>query len=104
MLDVFEGMSAQSRCFRFLAPMWRLPDFAIRHLADVDHQRHVALVAELDGRPVAIGRYFRDVDDPTVAEVSLAVADEHQGRGIGTRLLAGLGAVGRRTASSASPT
>ncbi len=43
---------------------------------------------------MAIGRYFRDVDDPAAAEVSLAVADEFQGRGIGTQLLAGLGAVG----------
>lgn len=93
-LTVFEGMSAQSRYFRFLAPMPRLPDFALRHLADIDHQRHVALVAELDGRPVAIGRYFRDVDKPAVAEVALALTDAFQGHGIGTRLLAGLGAVG----------
>lgn len=50
------------------------------------------LVGELDGRVVGLGTYVR-LRDPTSAEVAFAVADEYQGRGIGTRLLEQLAAL-----------
>ena len=47
----------------------------------------MAFVVELGGKMVAVGRYDRMEDDPTVAEVAFVVEDGHQGRGIGTQLL-----------------
>jgi GNAT superfamily N-acetyltransferase len=95
--EVFDAMSDRSRYFRFLAPTPRLPQSIARYLADVDHVRHVVLVARIeDGageRSVGIGRYVRDRREPTIADVALAVGDAHQGRGIGRMLLAALGAV-----------
>ena len=44
------------------------------------------LVDEEGERVVAVANYVR-LRDPKVAEAAFAVADEHQGRGIGTRLL-----------------
>ena len=45
-----------------------------------------ALAEEGDERVVAVANYVR-LRDPTLAEAAFAVADENQGRGIGTRLL-----------------
>ena len=42
------------------------------------------------GRGVGVARYVRDADDPQAAEIALTVADEWQGRGLGTELLARL--------------
>src|SRR6185436_9691852 len=44
------------------------------------------LVDEEGERVVALANYVR-LRDPRLAEAAFAVADEHQGRGIGTRLL-----------------
>ena len=50
-----------------------------------------ALVEEDGERVVAVADYVR-LRDPKLAEAAFAVADEHQGRGIGTRLLEQLAA------------
>ena len=50
-----------------------------------------ALVDESSERVVAVANYVR-LRDPKFAEAAFAVADEHQGRGIGTRLLEQLAA------------
>jgi acetyl coenzyme A synthetase (ADP forming)-like protein len=50
-----------------------------------------ALVDEEGERVVAVANYVR-LRDPKLAEAAFAVADEHQGRGIGTRLLEQLAA------------
>lgn len=92
-LDVFDGMSDRSRYFRFMASTPRLTESFARQLAAVDSHRHVAIVASIGGAPVAIGRYIRTAADPSSADVALAVADVHQGRGLGTLLLAALGEV-----------
>lgn len=65
----------------------------LRHLAEVDHVRRQAIVAEIDDEIIAVVRYDR-VDDTPVAEVAVVVEDEWQGRGLGKRLL-------RRLASDA---
>lgn len=91
--DVFEGLSARSRYFRFLVATPRLPAYAARYLAEVGSRRHVALVATVDGRPAGIARYVLDAEDPRSAEVAFAVVDAQQRRGIGSLLLAALGAV-----------
>ena len=42
------------------------------------------------GRGVGIARYVRDTDDPRAAEIAVTIADDWQGRGLGTELLARL--------------
>jgi GNAT superfamily N-acetyltransferase len=92
-VEVFAGLSDQSRYLRFLASTPRLSVTAARHLAAVDQDRHVALVASVDGRAVGIGRYVRETDHPRRAEVALAVVDSHNRRGLGHLLLSALGEV-----------
>ena len=58
----------------------------IRHFLEPDWENRGVLLGELDGRVVAVGEYVR-LRDASAAEAAFAVADEHQGRGIGTRLL-----------------
>ena len=55
----------------------------------MDHCDHEALVA-LDPETrtgVGVARYIRSEDDPTVAELAVAVVDDWQRRGVGTRLV-----------------
>jgi GNAT superfamily N-acetyltransferase len=59
----------------------------LRGLTDVSPGRHVALVASVGGRDVAVARWISDRRDSSVAEVALSVVDAHQGRGLGRRLL-----------------
>jgi len=86
-LDVFKGMSARSRALRFLAPTPRLTAGMLRLLSDVDPQRHVATVAQVDGRAVGLGSFVRHAHDPTTADLALAVVDRHHRQGIGRSLL-----------------
>jgi GNAT superfamily N-acetyltransferase len=83
---VFGGMSPESRRMRFLTGVPRLTGAMLRMLTAVDHERHGAWVAEVYGRPVAIARWVR-LSDPAEADISLAVVDVWQGRGIGRALL-----------------
>ena len=85
-LAVFERLGERSRRTRFNGPKPRLSPVELEQLATVDQTRHV-LVAYLPGhaRPIAIARLVRDGSS---AEVAFEVADEHQGRGIGSALLA----------------
>jgi GNAT superfamily N-acetyltransferase len=86
-LQVFDGMSPESRRMRFLAATPSLqPDMAAR-LADVDHLDHGCWVAGISGEPVGIGRYIRTADDAATAEVALEVVDACQGQGVGRLLL-----------------
>jgi GNAT superfamily N-acetyltransferase len=89
-LEVFDGMSPASRRMRFLTAVPRLPGGMLRLLTAVDHERHGAWVVEVDGRPVAIARWVR-LGTSSTAEISLAVVDAWQGRGLGRYLLQLLG-------------
>ncbi len=88
-LALFEGLSERSRYLRFHG----LPEVGERLAAsfvDPDWSERGALVGSVgeDGgeRLVALGTWAR-LRDPRRAEVSFAVADDFQGRGVGTRLL-----------------
>jgi protein lysine acetyltransferase len=84
----FERLSQESRYRRFLAPMQRLTGAMLRYLTDVDHHDHEALVAVgADGTLIGVARFVRRPSDPEAAEVAVTVADDHQGRGLGTALL-----------------
>jgi acetyl coenzyme A synthetase (ADP forming)-like protein len=71
-----------------------LDDTEVESFTHVDHDARVTLVAELGDRLVGVARYDRTADERE-AEVAFVVADEHQGRGIGTILLEHLAAAAR---------
>jgi len=81
----FRAMSDRSLYLRFHG-LQRVDDALVQHFLEPDWENRGVLVAELDGRIVAVGEYMR-LRDESAAEAAFAVADEHQGRGIGTRLL-----------------
>jgi RimJ/RimL family protein N-acetyltransferase len=90
--DGFARLSARSRQLRFLTPKRDLSPAELRYFTDVDHHDHEALGAldHADGRGVGIARYVRDADDPQSAEIAVTIADDWQGRGLGTELVAQL--------------
>ena len=83
----FERLGPESRYYRFFRVKQTLEDSEIEHFTNVDYGDRMALVAFVGDEMVGVGRYDRDLEDDTVAEVAFAVADDQQGRGLGTRLL-----------------
>lgn len=88
-----EELSPPSRHFLFLAGIARLSDDALQRLCDPDYAHdmaYVALAAEGDsgapGRQVGVCRYA-GADPVRGAEISVAVADAWQHKGLGRRLL-----------------
>ena len=86
----FRALSADSRCNRFLHPVSEPSTELLRQLAEVDHLDHVALVALSfaagNVTVIADARYVRAAD-PSSAEISLAVAESWQGKGLAELLL-----------------
>lgn len=83
----FERLGPESRYFRFFNVKQNLTDDEVADFANVDYQDKMAMVAVMNQEVVAVGRYDREEPGGTTAEVAFAVVDDHQGRGIGTRLL-----------------
>jgi nucleotide-binding universal stress UspA family protein len=86
----FERLSPESRYRRFFGPMVELSEQNLDYLTQIDHHDHEALVAidTRSGEGIGVARYVRIA--PAVAEPAVAVADDWQGRGVGTTLLAEL--------------
>lgn len=89
----FGSLPARARYDRFMAPMPSLPPELVKRFTHIDYASHLALVAEIfaAGREtvVAEARYARD-SDPSVAEFAVAVAEDWQGQGLASLLLAKL--------------
>ncbi len=88
----FQRLGRESRSRRFLSPHANLTLSELRYFTEVDHHDHEALVA-LDpetGEGVGVARYVRSRDDPSVAELAVAVIDDWQRRGVGSRLVTAL--------------
>jgi RimJ/RimL family protein N-acetyltransferase len=82
-------LSERSVYQRFLAPKPRLNSGELRYLTEVDFVDHYALVAVLARSPevvVGVGRWVRSTASPTDAEIAIVIADDVQGRGVGTQL------------------
>jgi GNAT superfamily N-acetyltransferase len=89
--DFVRALSPASRLRRFHVGLRELPPSMLQAMTRVDHDRHVAVIAEtLDDECeppiVADARYVRD-DDGTTAEFAIAVADDWQGEGLGRALM-----------------
>ncbi len=88
------AQSEESVYLRFFAPMPRLSNRDLTRFTHVDHDSRVAIIAEVAGRIVGIGRYDRINEEPK-AEVAFNIADSDQGRGLGSVLLEHLAAAAR---------
>jgi RimJ/RimL family protein N-acetyltransferase len=88
--EAVSRLSETTRYLRFAAPKPRLTKTDLDALLDLDHHDREALLAidPLTGDGVAVARYVRLRDEPGAAEVAVTVADEWQGRGLGTALTA----------------
>jgi acetate---CoA ligase (ADP-forming) len=90
----FAGLSERSRYLRFHG-VRHVDRALVEPFVDPDWAERGALVGTLadegGDRVVALGNYVR-LRDPAAAEAAFAVADELQGRGLGTRLLEQLAA------------
>ena len=86
--DGYERLSDSSRYRRFLSPHLSLTPAELRYFTEVDHHDHEALVAidRASGHGIGVARYVRSRTDPDLAELAVAVSDDWQGQGVGTRL------------------
>ena len=87
--EFLKALSPDSRFFRFFSSSVDLSKVA-EWATDVDYQGRYGLVATMghEGRIVGHGTYLKSDSDR--AEIAFAVADELQGQGLGTILLAHL--------------
>ncbi len=94
LVEFHSHLSARTRYLRYFSAYPRIPDRDLKRFTNVDHHYRVALIAELGGEIIAVGRY-EGTPDTDEAEVAFVVADAHQGRGIGSVLLEHLAAAAR---------
>jgi RimJ/RimL family protein N-acetyltransferase len=85
LVDFHRGLSPQSVYFRFFSPHPKLSEAEIERFTHVDYADRLALVVEVAGELVAVGRYDRI--SGTEAEVAFVVTDAWQHHGIATLLL-----------------
>jgi RimJ/RimL family protein N-acetyltransferase len=87
----FGRLSDESRRRRFHGPKPRLSARELTYLTDVDHVSHTALVAvDASGALIGEARYATSQPGERIADFAVTVADEWQGRGVGSRLAARL--------------
>ena len=81
-------LGALSRLQLFRAPVERLSAEQLSQLTEVDHVSHDAVVAfdAATGEGIGLAQYIRSSEDPTQAEVTCAVLDRWQHRGVGAAL------------------
>lgn len=91
--DLFARLGAVSREQRFCGAKPRLADAELAALSRVDADHHVLVAyVDRDPRPAGMARLVRSGRS---AEIAFEVADEHQGRGIGSVLARELAADAR---------
>ncbi len=89
--EFVRNLSPQSRYFRFMQAVSELTQAMLVRFTQIDYDREMALIAvkeEDDGseRQVAVARYTVNPDKDS-CDFALTVADDWQGRGIGSRLM-----------------
>ena len=97
--ELVQNLSAESRYFRFVSSLKELPPALLSRLTLIDYDREMALVAihretktgeqgetrEVE-RIVGVSRYITNPDLAS-CEFSLVVADDFNGKGLGSRLM-----------------
>ncbi len=96
--DFVKSLSDESRYYRFHGAMRQLSPTMLEHFTQPDYPAEMALIATIphEGAEKQIGvvRYARtEVTDR--AEVAIAVADDWQGKGIGTKMMMSLRDIAR---------
>ena len=85
-----EGLSLESRYFRFLEAIRTPSPELIKKMTEIDHTRDAALVALISEgdtqRQIGVARYCLDVDGGS-CECAVVVSDEFQHKGLGTLLM-----------------
>jgi acetyltransferase len=97
--NLVQNLSPESRYYRFVSSMTELPTSMLSRLTLIDYDREMALVAihrerkaAEDGeiveseRIVGVSRYITNPDKAS-CEFSLVVADDFNGKGLGSRLM-----------------
>jgi len=85
-----DGFSAETVFRRFMSPL-ELSSSLMSYLFQVDYVNHFAWVlVDSDDDIVGDVRFVRDENDRTAAEIAFIVADEYQGRGVGSFLMKAL--------------
>ncbi|MEW6131139.1 MAG: GNAT family N-acetyltransferase [Acidobacteriota bacterium] len=92
LLDLYRRLSPTSLYHRFFTVPKPDPNYA-KYLADVDAKNHFALVAEFHNQIVGVARFHRGDESSQRAEAAVTVADDWQGKGVGSMLLKKLAAV-----------
>jgi hypothetical protein len=94
LVEFHRRVSDQSCFFRYLTPHPILQADEVSHLTCVNGVDRAALVVEVDGAFVAVGRYDR-LCDPNQARVAIVVGDAFQHQYIASELLGRLAHVAR---------
>lgn len=85
------SMSATTRRNRFHGALAGLAEHVLRYMTEVDYVNHLAFVGEVGDeaelRQVAEARWVRRTDEPDHADFAIAVDDNYQFNGLGTRLM-----------------
>ncbi|PIQ62318.1 MAG: 4-hydroxybutyrate CoA-transferase [Bacteroidetes bacterium CG12_big_fil_rev_8_21_14_0_65_60_17] len=92
--EMFYSLSEDTIYHRFFSSLKSMPHERLQEFLRVDYKREMAMVATIgerqeESRMVGIGRYVLN-PQTNMAEVALLVADDFQGRGLGTSMLEGL--------------
>jgi GNAT superfamily N-acetyltransferase len=95
----FEQLSDQSRYRRFFSSLGHLSERQLAYFTEIDYVDHFAWVAlageTADASGIGVARYIRLKDDPSAADIAVAVLDDYQGQGVGSLLLEALVVVAR---------
>lgn len=90
-----KNMSTESSYFRFFRVKKQLEPKELQRFTHLDYDVQMAFVAIVDGDLVGIGRYNADGCPDGFAEAAFTVADDMQGKGIGTLLVYRIAAYAR---------
>jgi acetyltransferase len=84
--DLAAHMSHEDLRLRFFTASRGLSHVVAARLSQLDYDRELALLAELDGVVLGIAHFFAD-PDKTRAEYAIAVRSDWKGRGVGYLLM-----------------
>jgi GNAT superfamily N-acetyltransferase len=103
MKELFYALSHETKYYRFMQAMKRMPERQLLSFVFIDHRNDVAIVGTLPEaygeEIICIGRYYLD-PRTNRAEVAFTVRDEWQRKGIGSFLLKTLLTVAKRNGIS----